>query len=217
MTARDRIMNAIRRQAAGRPSRAPEAVEARLAAPTQHAPTPSIATTDGEARIDRFAAQAEAVQATVSRIAGMADLPAALADELRRRNLGPAVRMGEEPDFASLDWSGLDVSRGAGRFEEPATLSRAIGGVAETGTSMLLSGPDNPVTLTFLGETHFIVLRRSEIVAGLDDAWTRLRAAGRDPRTVNFVTGPSRSGDIDQTLELGAHGPVASHIFIVDD
>ena len=77
-------------------------------------------------------------------------------------------------------------------------------------------GPDNPVTLTFLGETHFVAIRASEIQGGLDDVWAHLRASGLDPRTVNLVTGPSRSADIGQTLQLGAHGPVALHVFVIE-
>jgi L-lactate utilization protein LutC len=124
--------------------------------------------------------------------------------------------MGAEPMFAGLDWGTLEASRGVGRLEEPATLSRAEFGLAETGTLALASGPDNPVTLTFLGGTHFAVLRASDICGGFEDFWTAWRARGLDPRTLNFVTGPSRSADIGQVLQLGAHGPVALHVFILD-
>jgi L-lactate dehydrogenase complex protein LldG len=88
--------------------------------------------------------------------------------------------------------------------------------MAETGTVVLASGPDNPVTLTFLGETHFVILRADDIQAGYEDMWAELRRRGLTPRTVNLVTGPSRSADIGQTLQLGAHGPVALHVFVVD-
>ncbi|RMF36125.1 MAG: lactate utilization protein, partial [Alphaproteobacteria bacterium] len=117
--------------------------------------------------------------------------------------------------FAGLDWGGIEASIGTGRIEEPATLSRAELGMAETGSLVLLSGPDNPVTLTFLGETHFVLLDRADIVGGFDQVWARLRARGVLPRTVNFVTGPSRSADIGQKLQLGAHGPVALHVFLL--
>ena len=68
--------------------------------------------------------------------------------------------------FAGLDWGTIEASQGTGRIEEPATLSRAEFGLAETGTLVLASGPDNPVTLTFLGETHFAVLRARTSAAG---------------------------------------------------
>jgi L-lactate dehydrogenase complex protein LldG len=83
---------------------------------------------------------------------------------------------------------------------------------------MLVSGPETPSTLNFLPETHVVVVRASQIVGGYEDAWARLRAAMKAmPRTVNFITGPSRSGDIEQTLQLGAHGPRRLHVVLVND
>ena len=79
-----------------------------------------------------------------------------------------------DPMFAGLDWGTIETSQGVGRIEEPATLSRAAFGLAETGTLVLASGPDNPVTLTFLGETHFVVLREADICGGFEDFWERL-------------------------------------------
>jgi L-lactate dehydrogenase complex protein LldG len=97
-------------------------------------------------------------------------------------------------------------------------------GIAETGTLMLPSGPERPTTLNLLAETEVVVLRASAIVGPYEEAWDRLRARGRDalsggimPRNIMFVTGPSRSADIEQTLELGAHGPRRLHILLVDD
>jgi hypothetical protein len=220
MSARVRILSRIRRAQAG--DAAPEGREAagrdRLAsAGAQGAPAPAHATLEGEAALAQFEAKLKGVDATVSRLPSFDALPEALAGELRGRNLPAAIRMGEAPDFRDLDWGGLEVSRGPGRIEEPATLSRAVAGVAETGTVALRSGAENPVTLTFLGETHFIALRVSEVVAGLEEMWARVRAGGPMSRTVNLVTGPSRSADIGQVLQLGAHGPVAVHVFLIED
>ena len=224
MSPRERMLTRIRRgaqDAAARDGMTEDARRAAVAerlgsAGTQTAPSPESARTEGEARLERFTGKLEAVDATWSRIPAMEDLPQALAEALRARNLPAAVRMGAEPDFAALDWAGLDVTHGPGRIEEPATLSRARVGSAEAGTLALHSGPDNPVTLTFLGETHFVALKVSEIVGGLDEIWADLRATGAIPRTVNLVTGPSRSADIGQVLQLGAHGPVALHVFLID-
>ena len=88
----------------------------------------------------------------------------------------------------------------------------------QTGTLALVSGPDNPTTLNFLPETHIVVIEAAKIVGNYETFWEMLRAAygeGAMPRTVNFITGPSRSADIEQTLLLGAHGPRALHIIIV--
>lgn len=211
MSARERILGRLKPgEAAGREA----AVAARLAAHPA-GPVPAQGSAEGPARVAQFVAKAEGAAATVSRIAEIGELPAALAEELRNRNLPAAVRHGAEPLFRGLDWGTVETSQGVGRIEEPATLSRAEFGLAETGTLVLASGADNPVTLTFLGETHFVVLREDDICGGFEDFWAAWRARGLDPRTVNMVTGPSRSADIGQVLQLGAHGPVALHIFVM--
>jgi L-lactate utilization protein LutC len=214
MSARDAILERLRRAATQDADRA-AAVEARLAAQAPHAPVPAQARTEGAARLDLFAAKTTAADATVSRLAAEADLPAALAGELRARNLPAAIRTGADPMFAALDWGGLERSEGAGRAEEPAALSRAEFALAETGTLALASGPANPVTLTFLADTHFVAIRARDVMGGFEDFWAAWRARGLDPRTLNFVTGPSRSADIGQQLQLGAHGPLALHVFLI--
>lgn len=220
MSARVRILAELRRalSESGTPEAREAAVAERLGtAGRQLSPTPAQGMLGGEAGLAQFEEKLRGVDASVSRIPSLDALPEALAAELRGRNMGLTVRMGGDPDLAGLDWSGLETSHGPGRPEEPATISRGAVGVAETGTVALRSGPDNPVTLTFLGETHFIVLKASEIVPGLDEMWRRIRAGGPMSRTVNLVTGPSRSADIGQVLQLGAHGPVALHVFVVED
>ena len=97
-------------------------------------------------------------------------------------------------------------------------------GIAETGTLMLPSSPGRPTTLNILPETEIVVLRATRVVGAYEEAWDLLRAENRDPltggpmpRNVMLVTGPSRSADIEQTLELGAHGPRRLHVVLVDD
>ena len=211
MSARDAILGRIRRATGCADA---SGVDGRLSGQAQTAPVPAGGQTQGAARIARFIEKARAVDATVSRLSSLDELPAALAEELRARNLPAAIRTGTDPLF-ERDWGGIEHSTGPGRMDEPATLSRAQLAMAETGTLLLASGPENPVTLTFLGETHFVVLRAEDVMAGFEDMWQTWRARGLDPRTVNLVTGPSRSADIGQTLQLGAHGPVAMHIFVV--
>ena len=98
-------------------------------------------------------------------------------------------------------------------------------GFAETGTLMMASGPDHPSTLNFLPETHIVVLPAARIGGAYEEGWAHLRAEaargdgegdGFMPRTVNLVTGPSRTADIEQTIALGAHGPRRLHIVIVE-
>lgn len=215
MSARDRILGRVR-TATGAVGDRPAVVGDWMAA-RGGGPLPLQAASRGPARLTQFMAKLEQAAATVGRVSGMAELPRALAHELRKRNLPAAIRAGGDAMFQGLDWGALEVSRGIGRIDEPATLSRAEFALAEIGTLAFASGPDNPVTLTFLGETHFAVVREADICGGFEDFWAAWRARGLDPRTLNLVTGPSRSADIGQVLQLGAHGPVALHVFIVGE
>lgn len=167
-----------------------------------------------DARITHFARKAKSASAEVLRVENLSELPGLLREALRSRNLPPALRMGDEPVLGGLDWTGFETSRGPGRLDEPATISRAAFGVAETGTIVLLSGAENPITLALLGEHHYAVLRESDVVCTYEEVWNQMRKDGLDPRTVNLVTGPSRSADIEQKLELGAHGPISLTIIL---
>jgi hypothetical protein len=217
VSGRDAILDRVKAAAlrSGEGAGRERAVAARLGAP-EPGIVPLSAQSVGQGRLTLFLNKLEAAAATVGRVSGVEELPGAIARELRKRNLPAAVRMGSEPMFEGLDWGAVVPSVGVGRIEEPATLSRATFGVAETGTLVLCSGPDNPVTLTFLGETHFVVLREADLLAGFEEMWAAFRESGLDPRTVNMVTGPSRSADIGQVLQLGAHGPIALHVFLID-
>jgi len=109
------------------------------------------------------------------------------------------------------------VRRGVAEDGDAVSVTASFAAVAETGTLMLVSGPESPTRNNFLPETHVVVLRAGEIVGTYEEAWDRLRAARAMPRVVNFITGPSRTGDIAQKLELGAHGPRRLHIVLVED
>ena len=117
-----------------------------------------------------------------------------------------------------------NVEKEFGSVTRVADAKEIPGAVAETGTLMLPSDPARPTTLNILADTEIVVLRASRIVGAYEEAWDRLRAERTDPvtggfmpRNVMFVTGPSRSADIEQTLELGAHGPRRLHIVLLDD
>lgn len=173
-------------------------------------------------RVQLFCAMAEKYSATTERIDSLAALPAAVSGYLKGRNLPAAIRIGSDPRLANAPWSAeatLEIRHGASDGHDLAAVSHAFGALAETGTLCVLSGPDNPVTLNFLPEHHIVVVRADEIAGDMETVWSRLREARRAsmPRTVNFITGPSRSADIEQTLLLGAHGPRALHIVIVGE
>jgi L-lactate dehydrogenase complex protein LldG len=193
------------------------AVEARLADPPESVIPARSQTPDP---IALFRAEVERVFATVETVGAAADIPARIADFLRAKNLPPRLRKGADSYLAALPWevTALRLDEGRAEGADQVGLSRAFAGIAETGTLALVSGPDNPTTLNFLPETHIVIVEAQKIVGAYETFWRELRAAygpGAMPRTVNFITGPSRSADIEQTLLLGAHGPRALHILVV--
>ena len=181
---------------------------------------PARGDVDGEDLVALFTRGAEAALATVARVASGADVPAAIAAFLRDRNLPASLRMGSDPRLAAMPWgeTTLELSAGPSEGHDLSAVSHAFGGVGETGTLVLLSGPENPTTLNFLPDTHVVVLDAADLAGDLETVFDRLRAARGEadmPRTVNLVTGPSRSADIEQTLLIGAHGPRRLHIVLV--
>jgi L-lactate dehydrogenase complex protein LldG len=173
-------------------------------------------------RVELFQAMAQEASATVARLASAADIPAAVADYLARENLPAEIRLAPDPALAAVPWDRrplLTVTTGISDGNQAVSVTRAFAAVAETGTLALTSGPDTPTTLNLLPDTHIVVLRADSVVGGLEEVWPRLRAAYGDramPRTLNFITGPSRSADIEQKLLMGAHGPRRLHILLVD-
>ncbi len=195
------------------------AIQAQLATPEANL-IPARADLDLEQRIELFAAQAAAVQATVQRVDRYAALPDAVVAYLRAHNLPMRLVMATDPDLGRADWlaSMLDIKRGAAEDEDQVGLTTAFAGIAETGTLMLLSGATTPTTLAFLPETSIIVLSTERMLRAYEDGLGLLRQHDRGlPRSVNFITGPSRSGDIEQTLQLGAHGPRRLLVLLVDE
>jgi L-lactate dehydrogenase complex protein LldG len=182
---------------------------------------PARARLYGEQAIGQFAEMLTKQGADVSRSATPKRIVGAIGSYLGSNNLPPRLRMGADPVLAGLPWrEAWDVERSFGQADpsDKASLSRALVGAAETGTLFLVSGKDNPTTLAFLPETHMVLIAASDIVGSYEEAWGRLRAvygAGALPRTVNLISGPSRTADIEQTIVRGAHGPRRLHVLIL--
>lgn len=193
-------------------------LEARTAA-RERGPRPSRIERDADGLADLFVEYAEGVDVSVDRVASMADVPDKVADYLARENLPASLRVAPDPSLDDIPWDRrptLTISKGKTDGTDEVGLTGTFAGIAETGTLMMRSGPDHPTTLNFLPDTHVVVVRKSQIVGSYEDAWERIRE-GHMPRTVNFITGPSRTGDIEQTIFMGAHGPRRVHIVLVED
>ncbi len=220
---RERVLTNIR-QALGRGS-----VSATVAADLERRldnPAPNVMPARGRLdtgpRIELFVTEAERVNATTERLKRGEDVPAAIAGYLKAANLPTALRVATGSSLDGMPWSReplLNVATGAAEGGDKVSVTGAFGGVAETGTLVMLCGPEHPTTLNFLPDTHIAVIRADRIVGTYEEVWARLRdelGHGRMPRVVNWITGPSRTADIEQTLLLGAHGPLRLHILIVD-
>lgn len=98
----------------------------------------------------------------------------------------------------------------------PVAIAVAALGVAETGSVVMTASPECPSASHFLPSDHLIVLQAGHIVDYLEEVWERLQAAGQTmPRAVNLITGPSRTADVEQTMQLGAHGPRRVHLLLI--
>ena len=215
MSAREKILARIRKAQGGsgsRPSQAElEAVETYLRA---H-PRGTLPPVDADL-VARFRARAESMQSTTEELAAGADVPAAVARYLKGGGLPLAGCAW--PQLAHLDWrsAGLALEPRAAKRDDAVGVTGAFAAIAETGTLMLASGPDTPATVSLVPETHVAVVSAGRIVPHMEDAWSLARDELRQlPRAINFVSGPSRTADIDQTIVLGAHGPYRVHIILV--
>jgi L-lactate dehydrogenase complex protein LldG len=226
---RDRILGNLRRslQRDGADETAAATVRERLA---EHRPNtiPARATAlDPAGRIALFVAMAEEVSASTVRVAGSEQVPAAIADYLAQHNLPAELVITPDPALESIPWDErptIALREGIATGDDLVGVTGSFAGIAETGTLMLISGPESPTRNNFLPDNHIVVLRAEQIVPTYEEGWDRLRALRtlRDghftmPRTVNFITGPSRTADIELKIQLGAHGPRRLHIVIVDE
>jgi L-lactate dehydrogenase complex protein LldG len=227
MSARDDILGRIR-SGLGRGELAGDAaaeVAARVAEHRRNLIPARAASLDAAGRVELFVAMADAVQTTVARVAKAIDIPAEVARYLAAENLPAELKMAPDPSLDAIPWGErplLNIRRGRAEAGDAVSLTPCLAAVAETGTLMLVSGEATPTTLNFLPDTHIVVLHASQVVAGYEDGWDLLRRHPDDgpealPRAVNFITGPSRTGDIEQKIEIGAHGPRRLHIILIDD
>lgn len=164
---------------------------------------------------------------TLERVPDGDAVPEAVAGYLAQNNLPSMLAMAPHPELRAMPWSSrplLLIREGRALPTDMVSVQQAFAAVAETGTLMLPSDPERPTTLNLLSDTAIVVLRTSRVVGPYEDAWDLLRRERQDvvtggfmPRNVMLVTGPSRSADIEQTLELGAHGPRRLHVVLIED
>lgn len=215
MGSREQILAEIRRRQAHGGASPPAAEREQLQTYLRAHPRGPLPRVTGDLAA-RFRARAEASASTCERVAAMADAPAAVARYLDAQRLPKSGCVW--PRLAGLDWNaaGLELEPRAAKGEDMVGVTGVFCALAETGTLALVSGPDTPASASLLPETHVALVPLARLVPHMEDAWDLMRAElGRLPRAVNYISGPSRTADIEQTLVLGAHGPYRVHIVLV--
>ena len=218
---REAILGAIRRglRRGELPEDQQDMLRARLARPPRHL-IPARSQLPRPAQVTLMVSNVEKEFGTVTRVPNAAAVPEAVAAYLAAQNLPSEAVMSPHPELQAIPWSTrplLRIHEGRAGPTDLVSVQHAFAAIAETGTLMLPSSPERPTTINLLPDTAIAVLRASRVVGPLEDAWNLLREAGAMPRNVMLVTGPSRSADIEQTLELGAHGPRRLHIILIED
>ncbi len=219
MSSREDILGRVRthlKRDAANATTGRAAIEATLAARAE-GPRPAV-DTQQSALAGRLIEKSLAYSSTVDRVATLAEAPAAVARYLTGLNLPPQAVVW--PGFVHLDWpgAGLTVAARGAQDADLVGITGCFCAIAETGTLMLCGSPDNPATVSLLPETHIALVPVSRIVAGMEEGFALARAElGQLPRAVNFISGPSRTGDIEQTIVLGAHGPYRVHLILVEN
>ena len=213
--ARERVLGAVRsslRRAGPLPESVRAGLDRRLADPM-----PNLKPALSEDPVSLFVRKANAVHTRTSMVPTLAGVSEAVVRHIEDNGLGDAIVVA--PELEGVQWSNrLAVERRAARGSDQLSVTGAFAGIAETGSVMLLSGPESPTTLNFLPEDHIVVLRESRIVPHPEDAWALLREERSSmPRTVNLICGPSKTGDVELVILEGAHGPRRFHVVVVQD
>ncbi len=215
-----KIRKGVAKAAAASDAERRKVVEQRLAGQQPHL-IPERTKRERAELVTLFRGFLEGQSATVIEVASKADVPAAVGRYLRENNLPARLRHGDDAYLKDMPWSGepqLECREGRAQATDEVGMTHAVAGVAETGTLIFCSGRENPVTLNFMPDTTIAVLREADIVDAYETAWTRVRdryGRGAMPRTVNFVSGPSRTADIGGKLVIGAHGPRGMCVIVV--
>lgn len=166
-------------------------------------------------------------------IAGSAAEAAAVVVEIirsREPEFSPAkhVILHDHPDVAALQlWKRftreavtVHTAFASDREVRDKTIASFIGvtapaiGVADSATVIQLTRPGQPRSTSLVPSIHIALLRRDRLVADLAEAYALLQAEGRQDSMV-FISGPSKTADIEAQMVHGAHGPREMHLIVM--
>ncbi|BAL22968.1 LUD domain-containing protein [Azoarcus sp. KH32C] len=209
MNARDAILNSVRTALKRGPLDDGQRAELDARVPRHTRPA------QNEDLVARLMRKFESRAGTIERVATRADVPAAV--EAYRAAKGLPARAAVGAALKDLAWPAtLEIHHSPAGVTETMAVSQALAGIAEPGSLMMASGPNSPITHNFVPDDHVVVLDVGAIVGHFEEAWALLRARPEGmPRATNIISGPSRTADVEQTIQLGAHGPRRVHVILV--
>ncbi len=181
-----------------------------------------------------FASRFEKLSGIVHRADSEAAAAATIADICRERQAGCVALAGLAPALVALiDTACTQACPGLSILTEPyaaADLPLAIDradigittisfAIAQSGTMVEVADNDALRLVSSLPRVHIGLLRAEDIIGRYHDSADRIRAtiaAHPDNLVISFISGPSRTGDIELKLTLGVHGPEEAHCVIID-
>jgi len=161
--------------------------------------------------VARFTEELKAVSGQITRT-NANDLTNKVIELLQSRSINHIHLEPNILDESVLQKAGIIVSHAP----DPGLrvgVTKALCGLADTGSILEADGEGSPLHASLLPEIHIALLRESEILPSLDNA---IHLA-RESKSAVFITGPSRTGDIEMSHTIGVHGPGEVHVFLVDD
>jgi L-lactate dehydrogenase complex protein LldG len=215
MSARENILTRIRSQS----GKSGTTSESELAAVRAHiarherGPVPTFAMHDPVAH---FIEECARLTTTLAEVAGLAAVPQEIARYIAAQSLKPRCVGWQE--FLTLDWraAGIEFDNRAANADDMIGVTGCFCAIGETGTLLLLGAPSTPKSTALLPETHICIVKKSRMVPTMEDAFALMRnEIGEPPRATFFVSGPSRTADIEQTIVIGAHGPYRVHVILI--
>jgi len=167
--------------------------------------------------VEIFARHAQAVGACVETVRTTAKIPDMIKGYLETQQLPAKVIVTD----ADLDWledtDALSIERRVAGHGDDVVVTGVLAAIAETGTLVIPGRQDRPSSALFLPEHHIVVVRSGQLLYQQEEVWPLLRSSsGEHPRAVHMITGPSKTADIEQTLQQGAHGPRSLYILLTD-
>lgn len=217
--AREAILTAIRHSLGRKPWRADREGSQRQGGSNRGATaTPIRPAVEGDC-VALFARRITAAGASLVRVASLDAIPEAVSAFWGEHGLGHALICAGERAFDTIPWpTRFTVSVRTAADGDHTALTGVVAAVAETGSLVVAAARHSPNTLHFLPENHIAVVRASQVLRHLEEVWLLMRERSEGmPRALTFITGPSRTADVEQTIQIGAHGPRRLHVVLADD